>query len=392
MPDVEFHPVTENEEEGAEVENRDDWEEIFRQLDSKDGESDGRISKVAFLEWLDTLSFQDSISIEASHGVSRGKIRWLLDQADADDNKFIDKTEFLGLVQRQTSELEKLNKNKFHQYLRVAAYADTYRWWPPPFFILSATILELSVYLYHVYFFSDNNVAVTWAGPTPFCSYLIYNPTKRWEAWRFLTYCLVHSGVEHILINLLLQLLVGLALEMSNSWWNVGLVYMLGVLAGSLGSSVFSANAFLCGASGGVYALAAAHIASIALNWKEDSLILRQRLRDKKATSPTFGKVVRIGRLCVVGGIIGVDIVSMASVSGGQTSHVAHLMGILMGVLVGLVVLENRKVESWEKWVRYVSWTCATVFLVILVGVNIFATNIFLPPNENATDCFRLER
>jgi hypothetical protein len=35
----------------------------------------------------------------------------------------------------------------------------------------------------------------------------------------------------------------------------------------------------LAGASGGVYALVSAHLASLILNWEEDSLILRRRIR-----------------------------------------------------------------------------------------------------------------
>ena len=79
------------------------------------------------------------------------------------------------------------------------------------------------------------------------------------------------------------MLLVGLSLEMSHSWWRVASVYGLGVIAGSLVTSVFNPGTFLAGASGGVYALASAHIAALLLNWKEDSLILRQRLRYEAA-------------------------------------------------------------------------------------------------------------
>ena len=72
------------------------------------------------------------------------------------------------------------------------------------------------------------------------------------------------------------MLLVGLSLEMSHSWWRVASVYSLGVSAGSLVTTVFNPGTFLAGASGGVYALASAHIAAILINLKEDSLILRQ--------------------------------------------------------------------------------------------------------------------
>ncbi len=59
----------------------------------------------------------------------------------------------------------------------------------------------------------------------------------------------------------------------------MALVYFSGVLAGSLGSSCFEPKVNLAGASGGVYALIAAHLASLVLNWEEDSLILRRRIR-----------------------------------------------------------------------------------------------------------------
>ena len=113
--------------------------------------------------------------------------------------------------------------------------------------------------------------------------YFSYEPFPKYvyllQVWRFFTYSLVHAGYEHILVNISLMLLVGLSLEMTNSWWRVATVYTLGLLTGSLLSSLLSPHTFLAGASGGVYALASAHIATIVLNWKEDSLILRQRLR-----------------------------------------------------------------------------------------------------------------
>ena len=52
----------------------DDWKEIFSKLDPKDGNEDGRICKVAFLEWIDTLNFQDTVMLEVNHGISRLKM------------------------------------------------------------------------------------------------------------------------------------------------------------------------------------------------------------------------------------------------------------------------------------------------------------------------------
>ena len=177
----------------------------------------------------------------------------------------------------------------------------------------------------------------------------------------------------------MLQLLVGLSLEMSNSWWRVGLVYVLGVTAGSLASSILSPGAFLAGASGGV------------LNWKEDSLIIRQRLRKRKATSPTFGKIVRIGRILVVGGILSVDVVTAicTKLSGevNTTSYTAHISGLVMGVLVGVVILKNRKVQFWEQWLKGTCCVLAAIFLFSMIVINIFMQSIFIPADYQETEC-----
>lgn len=122
-----------------------------------------------------------------------------------------------------------------------------------------------------------------------------------------LTVIIIFSWV-HLIFNLTVQLLVGLPLEMVHGSLRIGVVYMAGVLAGiyifnlksfsyimffihvikplykndwdkcnltlyhhryrvlgSLATSVFDSNVYLVGASGGVYALLAAHLANVLL-------------------------------------------------------------------------------------------------------------------------------
>ena len=52
---------------------------------------------------------------------------------------------------------------------------------------------------------------------------------KQHEAWRYLSYCLVHHSWSHMVINLALQLLVGLLLEFVHKWYRVAPIYILGV-------------------------------------------------------------------------------------------------------------------------------------------------------------------
>lgn len=96
------------------------------------------------------------------------------------------------------------------------------------------------------------------------CDWLKYDPHRRSEIWRYLTYMFVHTDFGHILGNLILQIFLGLALELVHQWWRVSLVYVAGVLAGSLGHSLTTATS-LAGASAGVYALITAHIATVIM-------------------------------------------------------------------------------------------------------------------------------
>jgi membrane associated rhomboid family serine protease len=57
--------------------------------------------------------------------------------------------------------------------------------------------------------------------------------------------------------------------KLVHKWWRVAIIYLAGVLAGSMGHSIADPNVLLAGASGGVYALITAHIAKIILNWHE---------------------------------------------------------------------------------------------------------------------------
>ena len=75
------------------------------------------------------------------------------------------------------------------------------------------------------------------------CTYFIYNPHHRSQVWRFFTYMFIHGGATHISMNILIQLFVGVPLEMSQPGWvgtgRVALVYFSGVIFGVLGASVF---------------------------------------------------------------------------------------------------------------------------------------------------------
>ena len=78
-------------------------------------------------------------------------------------------------------------------------------------------------------------------------------------------------------------------------------------------------------------------------------------MRNRHAAAPTFGKAVRISRILLVSSILAVDLLTMIKLGEERDSisHLAHLVGAALGLLVGLVLLRNRRVEHWEAWVSH---------------------------------------
>ncbi len=127
--------------------------------------------------------------------------------------------------------------------VKAFAYAEEFSCRPPTLFMLLITLIETAFFIYvSVHLTKEHDVEITWNGPVPFCSVLIYNPVRRYEAWRFLTYMLIHIGISHFVFNMIMQIIVGVFLEMEQEGWmgsvRVAIVYLTGVVAGSLGTSL----------------------------------------------------------------------------------------------------------------------------------------------------------
>lgn len=229
-------------------------------------------------------------------------------------------------------------------------YADHYTCCPPPLFILMITLLELGFFTYYTVSKGELNPS----GPVPTDSLFIYRPDKRLEIWRFFFYMVLHAGWLHLIFNLLVQVLVGLPLEMVHGSLRIGTVYMAGVLAGSLGTSVFDMDVCLVGASGGVYALLAAHLANVLLNYN----------------NMEFGIVRLVGVIVVASADVGFAIYDRyaAEQFSPPVSYVAHLTGALAGLTIGLLVLKNFEQKLHEQliwWVALGVYAACTLFAVL---------------------------
>ncbi|KAG7170320.1 Rhomboid-related protein 3-like [Homarus americanus] len=241
------------------------------------------------------------------------------------------------------------------------SYLQEYKCCPPALFMITASLIEIAVF---VYYCIDMDVPGTPNGPPPVYSPLIYNPFKRFEAWRYLTYALIHSGYMH----LVMQVFLGLLLELVHGWWRVGLIYMAGVLAGSLSHSISAPKMYVAGASGGVYAITYSHVGNLLMNWSEMEFRWIQLV------------------LCLTLTIADVAYAlwdSYGSSNPSNTGHMAHLGGAIAGMLVGINILRNLKRRRWEKFLWWVAFFVYLAMVVTGIVLNcVLPVPDFFPDND----------
>ncbi|XP_016933745.1 rhomboid-related protein 2 isoform X1 [Drosophila suzukii] len=253
-------------------------------------------------------------------------------------------------------------------------YADRYTCCPPPFFIILVTVVELGFFVYHSVVTGETAPR----GPIPSDSMFIYRPDKRHEIWRFLFYMVLHAGWLHLGFNVAVQLVFGLPLEMVHGSTRIACIYFSGVLAGSLGTSIFDPDVFLVGASGGVYALLAAHLANVLLNYHQMRYGVIKLLHILVFVSFDFGFAIYAryaGDELQLGS-------SSEFVSIDQTetvvavSYVAHLAGAIAGLTIGLLVLKSFEQKLHEQllwWIALGTYSALVVFAIAFNIMNGFA-------------------
>ena len=227
-------------------------------------------------------------------------------------------------------------------------YSNHYSCWPLPIFTVATTVIQIVLFTYYCIGDSDLDSLVE--------SPLIYRTDKRIQAWRFFTYGLLHAGWSHLVFNLLVQMVVGLPLEMVHGSTRVACIYLAGVVAGSLGTSVFDADVYLVGASGGVYALMAAHLANVQVNYSTMQF--------------GFMRLIGMASIAFADMVFALYDYYTATQSGSlPVSYIAHITGALAGLSIGLVVLKSFQEKPTKDqllwWVSLGTFTACTGFAVI---------------------------
>jgi rhomboid protease GluP len=136
--------------------------------------------------------------------------------------------------------------------------------------------------------------------------------------WRLLTCVFVHGGLLHIAFNMWCLWDLGRIAESVYGHWTFAVVYLISGLAASLASLIWNPSILSVGASGAIFGIAGALIASFYLG--EFSM-------PRAALSGTLRSVVVfVGYNLFFGAVI------------ARTDNAAHIGGLLMGLLLGALI------------------------------------------------------
>ncbi|XP_012272041.1 protein rhomboid isoform X2 [Orussus abietinus] len=344
------------------------WKSIFEKYDL---DGDGKISYHELKAMIRGSTYTNDIPTRV--------VRMIMHKADLDDSGYLEYPEFIAMIHRrdmqgvfghfvqryvhtmvpQRPTISGSLQARYSSDLPDGQYEEEYTCNPPAVAMIIISILEISLFLYD----AIEHKSLSVDGPAAML--FIYNPYKRYQVWRYFSYMFVHVGVFHLVVNLLVQIMLGIPLEMVHKWWRVLVIYIAGVVAGSLGTSVSDPGVFLAGASGGVYALITAHVATILMNWHQMEFAILQLLVFLVVTSVDIGQAV-YNRYILE--------------TKDQIGYVAHLAGAVAGLLVGINVLRNLEVRTWEKVVWWASVFTYTALMAAAILWNILNTSYFPSP------------
>lgn len=138
------------------------------------------------------------------------------------------------------------------------------------------------------------------------------------QYWRLLTCVFVHGSLLHIAFNMWCLWDLGALAESLYGHWTFAVVYLLAGIGGSLGSVIWNPNVLSVGASGAIFGIAGALIASFYLG--EFSL-------PRAAIAGTLRSVVTF---------VGYNLVFGAVMS--RVDNAAHIGGLVTGLILGALI------------------------------------------------------
>jgi rhomboid protease GluP len=179
-----------------------------------------------------------------------------------------------------------------------------------------------------------------------------YGPdTLSGQWWRLLTYMFLHAGIWHILFNMWCLWDLGRLCESLYGRWSYAAIYFITGIAGGLASIGWNPGVLSVGASGAVFGLAGALIASFYLGeFSLPSFAISGTLRSLVVFA-VFNLV--IGQFSFFGGV----------------DNACHIGGLVSGLILGALIA--RLAPQVENPVRRVSVVAVVAVFVLLAGLGV---------------------
>lgn len=87
-----------------------------------------------------------------------------------------------------------------------------------------------------------------------------YKMQHDYEIWRFLTACVLHANIMHIVFNLIMQMILGFRLEPTVGFQRTAAVYILAGIGGNMLSADCAPTTMSVGASGAIFGMNSAMV------------------------------------------------------------------------------------------------------------------------------------
>ena len=196
----------------------------------------------------------------------------------------------------------------------------------------------------------------------------------REQLWRWFTYSLMHSNIQHIASNLVMLVILTAPLEMVHGSWRVMILYVIGAFAGSLGSSVFDPSANVVGASGACYMYLGAWCADMASNFDTKDSVWACCNGGVCFSVNTAGKYIQTIVVAIwVFADLGMQVYNRYTTE-SNVSFAGHFCGFGAGVAFGTFILKNESQTATELYLR---WSGISVYLagmILAVVWNVYYT------------------
>lgn len=169
--------------------------------------------------------------------------------------------------------------------------------------------------------------------------------------WRFITPLFLHTGLVHLMLNIVIQGIYGWGMEVQIKSWRLTIIYFTsGFFGFAVGGSYGMQNSPSVGSSGAMLGLLGARFSDLLLNWKSKQ-------------SPTANLVFFLLDLSI-NLALGLFVIP-------GVDNFAHIGGLLMGVLLGMALVPA---ETTSTKIRSIIQFCARMFallcaMVLLAGV-----------------------